>query len=260
MNRIKNILYVVVMATAILFAICALACVPKAHGQSERRFEFVETSSSPPSYNEDILFARGDSLFVKLQDGREIFTGETQKDGNGYFSIFPERAYFLMDSIRKATALKYLTVPITTLELNSWQGLDSIKAYGWVTDSIKWVPIDTTLEGDRCHVHDWVYSESYKITVRIGDMVYLKNPYDPSLGRFLVCIAGYHPRNLISDNVIPIHDEDEHCPYEVLEREKICRKCMRSIIEREKWFQHYVAPPKTEFQRLKEKQRDQYER
>jgi len=276
MNRVKDILCAVAPIIAVMTLLYLLAAIPKAHGQS----------------NEDKLFARHDSLFVKLQDGREFFAGETQKDGDGYFSIFPERAYHIVDSIKTmiiessiSDTTMYFTKFVGTLEPSPFLSVlndtlfvrlgyesfalavkvngnfhfplhtNNSPRYGFITDSIKWVPSDTTFEGDKCHAHDWVYSEPSAITFRVGDMIYKKHPYDPSLGRLLACVGGYHPRKSRCADDLPIHDEEEHCPYEVLEREKICRTCMRSVVERERWFQHYVAPPKTEFQKLKEKQR-----
>lgn len=98
--------------------------------------------------------------------------------------------------------------------------------FGWVTDSIKWVSTDTTFEGDCKCEHDWVYGE-------------------PD-------IAGY---NFATHSCLVYHPPGQHCDFYNDVREKICRHCLRSEIEREKWFQHYVEPPKTEFQKLKEKQR-----
>lgn len=98
--------------------------------------------------------------------------------------------------------------------------------FGWVTDSIKWVSTDTTFEGDCKCEHDWVYGE-------------------PD-------IAGY---NFATHSCLVYHPPGQHCDFYNDVREKICRHCLRSEIEREQWFQHYVVPPKSEFERLKEKQR-----
>lgn len=73
----------------------------------------------------------------------------------------------------------------------------------------------------------------------------------------LACASGYHPKNSMRliGSKYPSHEPEEHCPFEIMDREKICRKCLFSVIEREKWFQRFVAPPKSEFEILKEKQR-----
>lgn len=98
--------------------------------------------------------------------------------------------------------------------------------FGWVTDSIKWVSTDTTFEGDCKCEHDWVYGE-------------------PD-------IAGY---GFATYSCLVYHPPGQHCDFNNDVREKICRHCLRSEIEREQWYQHFVAPPKSEFERLKEKQR-----
>ena len=106
---------------------------------------------------------------------------------------------------------------------------DTVYAYaqfGWVTDSIKWVVTDTTFEGDCKCEHDWVYGE-------------------PD-------IAGY---GFATYSCLVYHPPGQHCDFNNDVREKICRHCLRSEIEREQWYQHLVAPPKSEFEKLKEKQR-----
>lgn len=99
--------------------------------------------------------------------------------------------------------------------------------FGWITDSITWVAIDTTFAGNLKCEHDWVFGEP--------DIV--------EIGSSFSC-AVYHPAG-------------QHCDLSGEVREKICRRpgCLRSVIEREKWFQHFVSPPKSEFEILKEKQR-----
>jgi len=98
--------------------------------------------------------------------------------------------------------------------------------FGWVTDSIKWVATDTMFKGDCKCEHDWVFGEPN---------------YDVSgSGLSIGCLVDHN---------------GGHCDYDDDVREKICRKCMRSVIEREKWYHRFVAPPKSEFEILKEKQR-----
>lgn len=97
--------------------------------------------------------------------------------------------------------------------------------YGWITDSIKWVVTDTTFEGDCKCEHDWVYG--------VPD------------------IAGY---GFATSSCFVYHPPGQHCDFYNDVREKICRHCLHSEIEREQWYQRFVAPPKSEFELLKEKQ------
>lgn len=98
--------------------------------------------------------------------------------------------------------------------------------FGWVTDSITWVPIDTTFVGESNCQHAWVYGE-------------------PD-------IAG---DGFVTHSCLVYHPPGQHCDFNNDVREKICRRCLRSVIESEQWFQHFVAPHKTEFEILKERQR-----
>lgn len=105
--------------------------------------------------------------------------------------------------------------------------------YGWVTDSIKWVPIDTTFEGDCKCEHDWVFGTDKPGSIEIHFIFGFE---------FIDCIR--------------LNPDGKHCNEHLsATREKICRKCLRGVIERERWFQHYVASSKSEFERLKERQR-----
>ena len=51
------------------------------------------------------------------------------------------------------------------------------------------------------------------------------------------------------------HPPGQHCNLYSDVREKICRHCLHGETEREQWYQRFVAPPKSEFELLKEKQR-----
>lgn len=119
--------------------------------------------------------------------------------------------------------------------------------FGWITDSITWVATDTTFEGDCKCEHEWVYSDNKNLTFRVGATVWRKTD------GLALCSVGVHNWKRFWDE--PDHTDGSHCPYEINERERICRKCLFSVIERENWFQHFVAPPKSEFEILKEKQR-----
>lgn len=119
--------------------------------------------------------------------------------------------------------------------------------FGWVTDSIKWVVMDTTFKGNLKCEHEWVYSEPKMQGNRFGAYVFDKHTIN------VVCARGAHYANGKWDES-PFHSLDEHCQYEEREREKICRKCLRSEIEREQWYQRFIEPPKSEFELLKEKQ------
>lgn len=94
----------------------------------------------------------------------------------------------------------------------------------WVTDSVAWKPNGILFAGkDNCK-HDWCFSESG------------------------------HSSAYITWGCLTIHGKGEHCSYQDKVRSKICRLCLREESERERWYQHYVAPQKTEFEVLKEKQ------
>lgn len=186
MNRLKDISYAIALIISGLFLLYHLAMMP-AHAQQK---------PSAPSESNRIIYMRGDTVFEMRADGVEVpLLPKTELDTDSEFK---------------------------PLKLFSWPPLDSVQVFGWITDSIKWVPTDTTFEGEEDCKHEWVWSESYH---QVGAFTH----------------SDYH--------------NGDHCSRNDMLREKICRACLRSIVEREKWFQHYVAPPKTEFERLKEKQR-----
>lgn len=109
-----------------------------------------------------------------------------------------------------------------------------VQEFGWITDSIIWVVTDTTFEGDCKCEHDWVLDVEKLGSIDIH------------------FIFGFEVMDCTR-----LNPDGKHCnEHQSATREKICRKCLFSVIEREKWFQRYVAPPKSEFERLKEKQMD----
>ena len=110
---------------------------------------------------------------------------------------------------------------------------DSIAKFGWITDSIKWVAMDTTFEGNRECAHEWVLDAKKPGSIDIH------------------FTFGFEIMDCIR-----LNPDGKHCnEHQSATREKICRNCLRSVIEREKWFQRFIAPPKSEFEQLKEKQR-----
>lgn len=193
-----------------------------------------------------VLYERNDSLFAMFSNGDEKYFNV---DHGAYDSVKKNTRHF------RATMREVYNTPDSALYVSTgmieYQSPDTMKVFGWITDSITWVATDTTFTGDCKCEHEWVYSEDYSTTFRSVDLLYLKS------NMVLVCADGHHPRTSL--NYLRIkhesHDPNAHCPYEVNEREKICHKCLFSVIEREKWFQHFIAPPKSEFESLKEKQR-----
>lgn len=175
----------------------------------------AQAQQKPETPSERIIYMRADTVFEMRADGVEtpLLPKAKTKGDTLYFN--GDSAYFIISRPE-----------IKTLELNSWQGLDRSDVYGWVTDSIKWVPTDTTFEGEPDCNHDWVYGE-------------------PD-------IAGY---GFATSSCFVYHPPGQHCDFYNDVREKICRHCLHSEIEREQWYQRFVEPPKTEFQKLKEKQR-----
>lgn len=148
-----------------------------------------------------VFYKRNDSLFAKLSGGREV--------------------YLIADS--------------------TYLPLDTVKIYGWITDSIKWVPVGGLViyEGIKCDVHDWVYDDV--VPGRIGEHC---------CGFRLVGTV----KMLL--NCLSVNPDGKHCnEHQSATRERICRNCLRSEIEREQWFQHFIERSKTEFELLKEKQR-----
>lgn len=91
-----------------------------------------------------------------------------------------------------------------------------------ITDSIVWITtdIDSSNLGDRNCRHDWVYSEAVDANANLHCGV--------------------------------LHVAGEHCEFHDRFRERICRKCKRYEVQREKYFQHVRKPEKTEFEQLKE--------
>lgn len=174
-----------------------------------------------------VIYYRNDSLFAKLSDGREVYlnisAGNYKPANNFTLEVIPQNGG-------------------TRFDADSIIIRDKAKEFGWVTDSIKWVPAGGMIIFDgeeKCRDHDWAYETSRK------------------------AYFGYHEgsKTLFGDTYIrmrcdQVNPDGKHCnEHQSATREKICRKCLRSEIEREWWFQHFVAPPKSEFQKLKEKQR-----
>mgnify|MGYP000933773444 CR=1 FL=1 len=107
-----------------------------------------------------------------------------------------------------------------------------LQDFGWITDSIKWIVTDTTFEGDCKCRHNWVFDAEKPGSIDI------------------YFIFGFEVIDCIRFN-----PDGKHCnEHQSATREKICRKCLRSEIDREQWFQRFVASPKSEFELLKDKQ------
>lgn len=111
--------------------------------------------------------------------------------------------------------------------------------FGWITDSITWAATDTTFEGDLRCAHEWVHGEVQE------------HLFGRHNGTKWLFGEGHSPM-WCSD----VNPDGKHCnEHQSATREKICRKCLFSVVEREKWYQRFVAPPKSAFELLKEKQR-----
>lgn len=145
---------------------------------------------------------------------------------NGYVLYERNDSLFAMFS---AGDEKYLNVARGVYEPSE----DSIQKFGWITDFITWVATDTTFEGNLKCAHTWVFDAAKPGNVNLHYI----------FGFEIIDCTGLNP-------------DGKHCnEHQSATREKICRKCLFSVIECEKWFQRFVAPPKSEFEILKEKQR-----
>lgn len=95
----------------------------------------------------------------------------------------------------------------------------SVIAYPVVTDSVVWrtVSVDSLNTGKKNCKHDWVYSDTWRA------------------GGNMQCCVLHH---------------GEHCDYDDLMRNRICRVCLRKETQREFWYQHRAEPPESEYGKL----------
>lgn len=236
MKRLIECVYWLVMGAIFMGMAysCAYAQEIKAFGRTRRnipsdvRAASTQRPPAPDNVNQKFIYMRGDTVFQIEFDGVEVPLLPVQT-----FKILPEyKGWFVSVSKDSSGEIVSAKVKVPKLEIVQadsiiWisTAVDSIQKFGWITDSITWVATDTTtFKGDSKCAHEWIYGKPDFSTVswRFG------------------CLVNH---------------DGAHCDYDDDVREKICRKCLRSVIEREKWFQRFVAPPKSEFEILKEKQR-----
>lgn len=197
-------------------------------------YHLAHAQQSPPlpkNSNQKYVYMHGDTVFEIHADGVEVPLLPYTPGAS--FQAYYSCAAYHPQGPACFTPIDNFTLEVIPQNEGSRFDADSIiirdktkvQELGWVTDSIKWVADDTLYVGDKDCVHDWLYGE----------------PEITGFERSISCLV-YHPQG-------------QHCDWGDGLREKICRNCMRSEIERERWFQHFVAPPKSEFEILKEKQR-----
>lgn len=243
--RLKNFLIESAYFPGMLIATWLTVSSCAAHAQTRPR--------TPDSVNQRFVYMRGDTVFQRNSNGVEepllppsVYHYHIDSLEAELYLYKPKPGVIIIELDTTSNKMVYRKkigyVKITNFYDDSLWVTDSIfvtasrrfpvlqslnkPKFGWITDSIKWVPIDTTFEGESNCQHDWVYGE-------------------PD-------IAGY---GFATYSCLVYHPPGQHCDFYNDVREKICRHCLHSEIEREQWYQRFVAPPKSEFERLKEKQR-----
>lgn len=128
---------------------------------------------------------------------------------------------------------KFLLLTISVYTSLSAQGLtfrqDTSAFVGWKLDSVKWVAHDTVFSAKVKCTHSWVFRGD-SVTFGLHSDFIAKAP---------------------KMNKPPFRQQDNS--YE--NRSKICRTCLTEIREHLVKSWHYVPPPKTEFEILKDRQK-----
>ena len=226
-KHLINAGYFVVMIISALFML--RSCVNLAHAQANPGYSLrgvLRTAIKADSLWTVDTTIQADSTFGALNPANSLRVGEpTEAWQWDTAKLEWENSIITAPSIRGDS----LFIDDSTFVL--LQRLNKSK-FGWVTDSIKWVVTDTTFEGEPDCKHDWVY----------GNIKHGSIDFHFTMGFEIVDCTWLNP-------------DGQHCnEHQSATREKICRKCSRGEIEREHWYQRFVAPPKSEFELLKEKQ------
>jgi hypothetical protein len=102
---------------------------------------------------------------------------------------------------------------------NSYEVWPGYNGSWYATDSVKWLfdGVDSLNEGDPLCSHVWEIKELP--------------------GSNMSCLV--------------MHPPGQHCSWNDVRREKICKICLRHEYEREHWYQHQGIEPESEFDKLK---------
>ena len=99
----------------------------------------------------------------------------------------------------------------------SWLQSWNLKFYNIVTDSVVWRCERVENIGDTSCAHEWIIDD--RTTRRPG----------------VSCLVDHN---------------GGHCSWDDAIEHRICRKCLRKEVWGESWYQHWVTPPKSEYEKL----------